>query len=78
MTSEREAYVYLQLPDTLETVPAALLRAQTLPDNTWIGVSAKDIEHIAPTILSECFFFAGRPDARGRAIAFDCLRNRTN
>ncbi|MCW8208213.1 type II toxin-antitoxin system HipA family toxin [Verminephrobacter aporrectodeae subsp. tuberculatae] len=38
MTSEREAYVYVQLPGTLETVPAALLRVQTLPDGTQIGL----------------------------------------
>lgn len=37
MTSERKAYVYIQLPGTLETVPAALLRVQTLPDGTQIG-----------------------------------------
>lgn len=37
MTSERQAYVYLQLPGTLNTVPAALLRVQTLPDGTQIG-----------------------------------------
>ncbi len=37
MTSEREAYVYIQLPATLETVPAALLKVQTLPDGTQIG-----------------------------------------
>lgn len=37
MTSEREAYVYIQLPGTLETVPAALLRMQTLPEGTQIG-----------------------------------------
>jgi serine/threonine-protein kinase HipA len=37
MTSEREAYVYIQLPGALETVPAALLRVQTLPDGTQIG-----------------------------------------
>jgi len=37
MTSERQAYVYIQLPGTLETVPAALLRVQTLPDGTRIG-----------------------------------------
>ena len=37
MTSEREAYVYIQLPGTLDTVPAALLRVQTLPDGTLIG-----------------------------------------
>jgi serine/threonine-protein kinase HipA len=27
------------------------------------GVSAKDIEYIAPAILPECFFIEGRPDA---------------
>ncbi|GHT95031.1 hypothetical protein FACS1894116_09900 [Betaproteobacteria bacterium] len=37
MISEREVYVYIQLPGTLETVPAALLRIQTLPDGTQIG-----------------------------------------
>ena len=37
MTSERETYVYIQFPGTLETVPAALLRVQTLPDGTQIG-----------------------------------------
>ena len=37
MTSEREAYVYIQLPSILETVPAALLRVQTLADGTQIG-----------------------------------------
>lgn len=37
MTSEREVYVYIQLPGTLETVPAALLRVQALPDGTQIG-----------------------------------------
>lgn len=37
MTSEREAYVYIQLPGTLETVPAALLRVQTLPDGMQVG-----------------------------------------
>ena len=37
MTSEREAYVYIQLPGTLKTVPAALLRVQTLPEGTQIG-----------------------------------------
>jgi serine/threonine-protein kinase HipA len=37
MTSEREAYVYIQLPSTLEPVPAALLRVQTLPDGAQIG-----------------------------------------
>ena len=37
MTSEREAYVYIQLPGTLNTVPVALLKVQTLPDGTQIG-----------------------------------------
>lgn len=37
MTSEREAYVYIQLPGQLETVPAALLRVQTLPEGIQIG-----------------------------------------
>ncbi len=37
MTSEREAYIYIQLPGTLETVPAARLRVRTLPDGTEIG-----------------------------------------
>ena len=37
MTSEREAYVYIQLPGTLETVAAALLRVQTLPNGTQVG-----------------------------------------
>lgn len=37
MTSEREAYVYVQLPGSLETVPAALLRVQTLPEGTQVG-----------------------------------------
>jgi serine/threonine-protein kinase HipA len=37
MTSEREVHVYIHLPGTLDTVPAALLRVQTLPDGTLIG-----------------------------------------
>jgi serine/threonine-protein kinase HipA len=37
MISEREAYVYIQLPGTLDTVPAALLKLQTFPDGTQIG-----------------------------------------
>ena len=37
MTSEREAYIYIQLPGTLDTVPAALLKVRTLPDGTEIG-----------------------------------------
>jgi len=37
MTSEREAYVYIQLPGTREAVPAALLRVLTLKDGTRVG-----------------------------------------
>ena len=37
MTSEREVYVYIQLPGQLEPVPAALLRVQTLSDGVQIG-----------------------------------------
>jgi serine/threonine-protein kinase HipA len=37
MISEREVYVYIQLPGALESVPAALLRVQTLSDGTQIG-----------------------------------------
>jgi len=37
MTSERQAYVYVQLPGTLDTVPAALLKVEKLPDGTFVG-----------------------------------------
>lgn len=37
MTSEREAFVHIQLPGKLDTVPAARLAVQTLPDGTSIG-----------------------------------------
>ncbi|MDP1536850.1 MAG: HipA domain-containing protein [Burkholderiales bacterium] len=37
MTSEREAYVYIQLPGTLDTVPAALLRVEQLRDGSHVG-----------------------------------------
>ena len=37
MTSEREAYVYIQLPGTLTTVPAALLKVQSLANGMQIG-----------------------------------------
>ena len=37
MTSEREVYVYIQLPGTLETVPAALLRVAKLDDGSYVG-----------------------------------------
>jgi len=37
MTSERQAYVYVQLPGTLDTVPAALLKVEMLPDGTFVG-----------------------------------------
>lgn len=35
--SERQAYVHVQLPGTLETVPAALLKVSTLRDGTQVG-----------------------------------------
>jgi len=37
MTSERQAYVYVQLPGTLTTVPAALLKVEQLRDGTYVG-----------------------------------------
>ena len=37
MPSERQAYVYVQLPGTLNTVPAALLKVAKLPDGTFVG-----------------------------------------
>lgn len=58
MTSEREAYVYIQLPGTLQTVPAALLRVQTLPDGTQIGR----------------FRYGDRYLARPEAVALDPFR----
>lgn len=37
MTSERQTYVYVQLPGTLSTVPAALLKMEKLRDGTFVG-----------------------------------------
>jgi len=37
MTSERQAYVHVQLPGTLDTVPAALLKVEQLRDGTFVG-----------------------------------------
>src|ERR1700686_2674093 len=37
MTSERQAYVYIQLPGALNSVPAALLKVQKLRDGTYVG-----------------------------------------
>lgn len=37
MISERQAYIYVQLPGTLQTVPAALLKVQKLPDGNYVG-----------------------------------------
>jgi serine/threonine-protein kinase HipA len=37
MPSERRAYVYVQLPGTLNPVPAALLKVEKLRDGTFIG-----------------------------------------
>jgi serine/threonine-protein kinase HipA len=58
MTSEREAYVYIQLPGSLDTVPAALLKVQTLPDGTQIGR----------------FRYGDRYLQRAEAVAFDPYR----
>lgn len=35
--SERQAYIHVQLPGTLETVPAALLKVTRLRDGTYVG-----------------------------------------
>ena len=37
MTSERQAYAYVQLPGTLDTVPAALVKVEKLPYGTFVG-----------------------------------------
>ena len=37
MTSERQTYIYVQLPGTLDTVPAALLKVEKLRDGTFVG-----------------------------------------
>jgi len=37
MTSERQAYIYVHLPGTLNTVPAALLKVEKLRDGTFVG-----------------------------------------
>ncbi len=58
MTSERQAYVYVQLPGTLNTVPAALLKVEKLPDGTFVGR----------------FRYGDRYLERKDAIAFDPFR----
>lgn len=58
MTSEREVYVYIQLPGTLEAVPAALLKVQMLPDGTQVGR----------------FRYGGRYLAREDAVALDSFQ----
>lgn len=55
MTSEPQAYIYVQLPGTLNTVPAALLKVEKLPDGTYVGR----------------FRYGNRYLARKDAIAFD-------
>lgn len=55
MTSERQAYVYVQLPGTLDTVPAALLKVEKLRDGTFVGR----------------FRYGDRYLERKQAIAFD-------
>ena len=37
MTSERQAYVHIQLPGMLNSVPAALLKVEKLRDGTFVG-----------------------------------------
>jgi len=37
MTSERQAYVHVQLPGVLNTVPAALLKVEKLRDGSFVG-----------------------------------------
>ena len=37
MTSEGQAYIYVQLPGMLNTVPAALLKVEKLPEGTFVG-----------------------------------------
>lgn len=37
MTSERECYVHVQIPGTLQTVPAALLAIEKVADGTYVG-----------------------------------------
>ncbi|MEX2240046.1 MAG: HipA domain-containing protein [Burkholderiales bacterium] len=58
MTSERQAYVYVQLPGTLDTVPAALLKVGKLGDGTLVGR----------------FRYGDRYLERKDAIAFDPFR----
>lgn len=58
MTSERQAYVYVQLPGTLNTVPAALLKVEKLRDGTFVGR----------------FRYGDRYLERRDAIAFDPFR----
>ena len=58
MTSERQAYVYVQLPGTLDTVPAALLKVEKLGDGTFVGR----------------FRYGDRYLERKDAIAFDPFR----
>ena len=58
MTSERQAYVYVQLPGTLDTVPAALLKVEKLGDGTFVGR----------------FRYGDRYLERRDAIAFDPFR----
>lgn len=55
MTSERQVYIYVQLPGTLNTVPAALLKVEKLRDGTFVGR----------------FRYGDRYLARKDAIAFD-------
>ncbi len=81
MTSEREAYVYIQLPGTLETVPAALLRVQTLPDGTQMGGFATatatfNAKRQLHSIRSNCLLprkSSSSPGSRGFPVRFETL-----
>jgi serine/threonine-protein kinase HipA len=55
MTSDRQAYIYVQLPGTLDTVPGALLKIEKLRDGTFVGR----------------FRYGDRYLARKDAVAFD-------
>ena len=52
MTSERQAYIYAQLPGTLDTVQAALLKVQKLPDGTFVGLISGSDEDAALSAAS--------------------------
>jgi serine/threonine-protein kinase HipA len=58
MTSERHAYIYVQLPGTLTIVPAALLKVEKRRDGTYVG----------------CFRYGDRYLGRKDSVEFDPFR----